>query len=124
MNDEYSDKLPTVRSRRCYHNKGKAAKKKIFKRQEKLKLAKVANGKCYQCSNDRERPEIRMCNKCHKAQADRIKQYRIDNALEGKCCKCSNPAKGNCSHCESCLAKARAATNARRNKRGTEVTTR
>lgn len=122
MSDEYSQHLSTVYSRRCYHNKTKAAKRKLFKKQEKIKLAKVANGKCYQCGKKRERPEIRMCNKCHKAQAERTKQYAIDNALEGKCCKCSNQAKDNCSHCEECLAKARRYAAARRSKSGTKTT--
>lgn len=114
MVEDYSEHPNTIQTRRCYHNKTRKEKQIIFARQAKLKEAKVAEGKCNKCGKKRERVEVTMCDSCLKLMGERIKEYSINNALEGKCCKCPNPADGKSSHCVKCKEKARIAMRNRR----------
>ena len=109
MVEDYSTNPNTLQTRRCYHNKTKAQKREIFARQDEIKRAKIAAGQCRNCSNTRERKEIQLCNDCSAKMATRIKEYKINNALDGRCCKCPNPADGGSSHCKGCKEKARLA---------------
>lgn len=114
MIEDYSMHPNTICTRRCYHKKSAKAKKKIFARQEEIKQAKITEGKCRSCGKKREREDITYCNDCNAKMAKRIKKYKVRNAINGRCCKCPNPADGDSSHCRGCKEKARLAMWVRR----------
>lgn len=122
MIEDYSDNPVTIASRRCYHKKTAAQKTEIFRKQYEQKKARVAQGKCRVCGKPRERLDIQKCNKCREKHAQIVKNYRIQNALDGKCCKCSNPADGDSSHCKKCKRKARLAMRKRKQNANSKTT--
>lgn len=113
----YSTHPATIASRKYYAKLTASKKKKLFKRQESLKKNKWKAGYCYTCHKKREPHRIanRLCQSCQDRSDTRIKDYRVNNALDGKCAKCPNKVQGNSSHCEACKAKAREYMRKKRN---------
>lgn len=103
----YSTNPVTIRTRQHYASLSAAEKKRRWRAAERRKHERSLAGFCYKCGKLRERSDIANCNKCHQKNLDRVRKYRVDNALDGKCAKCSNVVNGNSSHCEACKAKAR-----------------
>lgn len=72
-----------------------------------LRVAAVADGRCYECRKRPARPGLRRCQVC----TDRNRQRRRDTAGQGTCYNlCGRPRAPGRARCAECLDKAKRAT--------------